>query len=66
MLQRDREQLFEIRHPESRHRIPSLGRVPARVRDDAAADDGRSGLAVDAIAADALTAGDVCEAGEAD
>ena len=65
-LQRQRQQFFKVRHPESCDRVPTFRCIPIRVRDDTATGDWRSGLAVDTIAADALAAGNVRETFEAD
>ena len=65
-LQRQRQQLFEIRYPQPCDRVPPFRCIPARVRDDTATDDWLSSLAVDTIATDALAAGDVGETCEAD
>lgn len=65
-LQRQRQQLFKVWHPESCDRVPPSRRIPARVRDDTATGNRRSSLAVDTIAADALAARDVRETFEAD
>ena len=64
--QRQSQQLREIRHAQPRHRIPPFCCVPTRKRDDGAAWDRRSSLAIDTVAADALATGDVCEARVAD
>ena len=52
-LQRQPQQRFEIRHSKTRDRIPPRRRVPARVGDDTPTYDGETGLAIDAITADA-------------
>ena len=65
-LQRQRQQFFKVRHAKSCDRVPPSRCIPARVRDDTAAGDWRSSLAVDTIATDALAAGDVRETCEAD
>ena len=61
-LQRQPQQRCKIRHPEARNRIPRLRRVPARVGDDAPTYNRETGLAIDAITADAPAGCDVRKA----